>query len=70
MDTAMLASMGPSSNGDILTVVEVAHFLRVPKSTVYKLVSQGEVPARRVGKHWRFLRKDLDEWMQRRTGGY
>jgi excisionase family DNA binding protein len=49
----------------ILTVAEVALFLRVPKSTVYKLVRLGQIPARRIGKHWRFLGKDLHERMQR-----
>jgi excisionase family DNA binding protein len=50
---------------DILTAAEVALFLRVPKSTVYKLVRLGQIPARRIGKHWRFLEKDLHERMQR-----
>ena len=53
--------------GEILTVGEVAHFLRVPKSTVYKLARIGEIPASKIGKHWRFLRHDIQQWMQRRS---
>jgi excisionase family DNA binding protein len=53
----------------ILTVGEVAHFLRVPKSTVYKLARLGQIPASKIGKHWRFLRKDLQAWMQHRSNG-
>jgi excisionase family DNA binding protein len=56
-------------DGHILTVAEVALFLRVPKSTVYKLARLGEIPARRIGKHWRFLAKDLHERMQRGSNG-
>jgi len=59
----------PGLEGHILTVGEVAHFLRVPKSTVYKLARLGQIPASEIGKHWRFLRKDLQHWMQSRSVG-
>lgn len=45
---------------DILNIKEVAHYLRIPVSTVYKLAQDGKVPAVKVGKHWRFLRRDLE----------
>jgi len=54
-------------DGEILTVMEVARFLRVPKSTVYKLARVGELPASKIGKHWRFLRRDIHEWMHGRS---
>jgi len=57
----------PGLDSEILTVLEVAHFLRVPKSTVYKLARLGVLPASKIGKHWRFLRRDLQGWMQRGT---
>ena len=53
--------------GEILTVMEVARFLRVPKSTVYKLARVGDLPASKIGKHWRFLRRDIHEWMHGRS---
>ncbi|CAI4032974.1 hypothetical protein DNFV4_03404 [Nitrospira tepida] len=53
------------SQTEILTVPEVAHLLRVPKSTVYKLARLGQIPASKIGKHWRFVRRDLDEWVHR-----
>ncbi|MDH4152397.1 MAG: helix-turn-helix domain-containing protein [Nitrospira sp.] len=56
------------TDGEILTVTEVARFLRVPKSTVYKLARVGELPASKIGKHWRFLRRDIHEWMHSRSG--
>ena len=53
--------------GEILTVTEVARFLRVPKSTVYKLARVGELPASKIGKHWRFIRRDIHEWIHGRS---
>jgi excisionase family DNA binding protein len=52
---------------EILTVMDVARFLRVPKSTVYKLARIGELPASKIGKHWRFLRRDLHHWLHSRS---
>ena len=54
-------------DGEILTALEVAAFLRVPKSTVYKLARLGQLPASKVGKHWRFLSRDVQRWMHSRA---
>jgi excisionase family DNA binding protein len=73
MNNADTASMilqpngATSTDGEILTVMDVARFLRVPKSTVYKLARVGELPASKIGKHWRFLRRDIHEWMHSRS---
>ena len=45
---------------EILNIQEVSGYLRIPVSTVYKLAQNGKVPAVKVGKHWRFMKKDLD----------
>jgi excisionase family DNA binding protein len=66
--TVSQAEAGATRDGEILTVMEVARFLRVPKSTVYKLARVGELPASKIGKHWRFLRRDIHEWMHSRSG--
>jgi excisionase family DNA binding protein len=65
--TAIQAEEADARDGEILTVMEVARFLRVPKSTVYKLARVGELPASKIGKHWRFLRRDIHEWMHGRS---
>ncbi len=44
---------------EILNIKEVSQYLKIPVSTVYKLVQDGKVPAVKLGKHWRFLKKDL-----------
>jgi excisionase family DNA binding protein len=53
-----------SPETQVLTLSEVAALLRVPKSTVYKLAQNGVVPAFKVGKHWRFLLRDIEGWLQ------
>ena len=44
-------------NSQIMTVEEVAEFLKLSKITIYKLVKKGQLPGFRVGNSWRF-RKD------------
>ena len=51
---------------DILTIKDVADFLRVPVSSVYKLAQDGKIPAIKVGKHWRFLKIDLEHLFEQK----
>jgi excisionase family DNA binding protein len=46
---------------DVMTAREVADLLSMPVSTVYHLARQGEIPARRLGRSWRFLRPRIEE---------
>ena len=48
----------------VLTVADVAVYLKIPKATVYKLVRQEKIPAHKVGKHWRFIREELEGWLK------
>jgi len=48
---------------EIMTVREVAEYLKVAESTVYRLARQGRVPSRKVGGAWRFSRRALDLWI-------
>ncbi len=49
---------------EFLTAEEVAEFLRLPLSTVYKLVQDKKLPGFKVGKHWRFRREAFREWIK------
>ena len=49
---------------DILTIEEVAHYLRVSPRTVYDWAQKGEIPAGRLGSCWRFRKKDILEWVE------
>lgn len=48
----------------ILNVDQLATFLNVPRSTVYKLVRDHRVPGHKVGRHWRFSREAILRWME------
>jgi excisionase family DNA binding protein len=48
---------------EILTIDQVVAYLSLPKSTVYKLTREGVIPATKVGRHWRFSRRRIDEWI-------
>jgi excisionase family DNA binding protein len=49
--------------GDILTIEELSAYLKIPKSTLYKLVREGKVPSQKVGRHWRFRKETIDRWL-------
>lgn len=46
---------------EVMTAREVADLLKMPVSTIYQLARRGELPARRLGRTWRFLRPKLEE---------
>jgi len=52
-------------DNEILTIEQAAEFLQVPRSTLYKIARQGQVPCRKVGRHWRFSRSALIAWTGR-----
>ena len=45
----------------IMTVDEVAEYLKLSKITVYKLTQKGEIPGFRIGSSWRYNRDKIDE---------
>jgi excisionase family DNA binding protein len=49
---------------DVMTVSEVAEYLRVNPQTVYRKAKAGELPAVRIGRAIRFRKAELDEWMK------
>ncbi len=49
--------------GEILTVEELHTYLKIPKPTLYALAQGGRIPAAKVGRHWRFRKTDVDEWL-------
>lgn len=53
----------PDREGEILTLDEVALYLKAGKRTVYRLVQQGKIPGFKLGGTWRFRRAELDRWI-------
>jgi excisionase family DNA binding protein len=47
-----------------LTTEEVLDYLQVNLRTVYRLIKAGKIPAVRVGRQWRFRKRDIDAWLE------
>lgn len=50
-------------NDEVLTIGEAAVLLKVSESTIYQLSRQGGLPARKVGREWRFSKQALMVWL-------
>ena len=53
----------PTHHDEVLTIDELAAYLKIAKSTLYKLAQEGKIPGQKVGKHWRFRRVAIDGWL-------
>ena len=53
-------------DGDILTIEEVANYLRVSERTVYDWAQKGEIPAGKIGTVWRFKKTEVENWVNAR----
>ncbi|MDR2760108.1 MAG: PTS sugar transporter subunit IIA [Spirochaetaceae bacterium] len=51
---------------DILTIEEVARYLRVSERTVYDWAQKGEIPAGKIGTVWRFKKTEIEQWVNDR----
>ena len=47
---------------EILTLKQVAQYLKVDEKTIYRLLEKGEIPAFKVGNQWRFRLHVIREW--------
>ncbi|MGA9722697.1 MAG: helix-turn-helix domain-containing protein [Candidatus Binatus sp.] len=48
---------------EVMTVPELAAYLRVHDSTIYRLLKRNALPGFRVGSDWRFLKSSIDGWL-------
>ncbi len=55
--------MSPKKADTVITVHNLAVYLKLSKSMLYKLCQEGNEPGQKVGKHWRFHREVLDTWL-------
>lgn len=56
-----------SQQDTVLTVPEVAIFLKVSETTIYRLAKSGKLPARKVGGAWRFSQSAIQEWLHAKS---
>ena len=57
----------PVANDQLMTIKEVADFLRISTISAYSWVRDGKLPAIRIGKEWRVRSRDLDQWLEVRS---
>lgn len=48
---------------EVMTIDEVCLYLRIPRSSLYKLAQEGKIPCQKVGRHWRFRKAAIDRWL-------
>lgn len=53
---------------EILTLKEIAKYLKLAEKTAYRLAAEGKLPSFKVGGSWRFSRKDIELWIAMQKG--
>jgi excisionase family DNA binding protein len=61
---SMLVESEMIKNREVLTLEEVARYLRLPKDTVVRQAAQGAIPGRQIEDTWRFLKAAIDDWLR------
>lgn len=56
-----------NNEGEILTIRQVADYLKVTERTIYRLAGAKKIPAFKVGGTWRFSRADIDNWIKQQS---
>jgi len=56
-----------TSEGEILTIKQVADYLKVTERTIYRLAAAKQIPAFKVGGSWRFSRVDMESWIKQQS---
>jgi len=51
----------------LMTIKEVADYLRLSRVTVYKMTRQGKIPALKIGKQWRYNKSEIDSWVKQKS---
>jgi excisionase family DNA binding protein len=55
-------------NEEIMTLKEVAAYLKLTEKTAYRLAAEGKLPGFKVGGSWRFKKSDLEAWIEKQKG--
>ncbi|HPP10977.1 MAG TPA: helix-turn-helix domain-containing protein [Defluviitoga tunisiensis] len=48
-----------------LTLEQIAEYLQMSGSSIYKMAQSGKIPAYKVGKQWRFKKEEIDKWVEK-----
>jgi excisionase family DNA binding protein len=63
MDKRLRTTAEKAAAPEVMSVRELADYLRISVHTVYRLAERGRLPGRKVGKHWRFHRDVIVNWL-------
>ena len=67
-DSKPSTSANEEELSDMMTIAEVAKYLKLHELTVRRLAREGELPAFKVGRQWRVKRDLLESWIEERSG--
>ena len=59
--------MGTAPESELMTVSETCRYLKITTRTLYRYLRNRQIPAFKLGKEWRFVRSDLEQWIRDRT---
>lgn len=59
------SSKGDSVQTDVMTIRELAAYLKMAEKTLYRLAAEGTVPGFKVGGSWRFRKSEIDKWIKK-----
>ena len=54
-----------TTNKDIMTMKELADYLKIAEKTAYRFASEKKVPGFKVGNAWRFRKSEVDNWIKK-----
>lgn len=52
---------------DIMTIKELANYLKIAEKTAYRFASEKKVPGFQIGNAWRFSKKEIDAWIEKES---
>jgi len=53
-----------------LTLEQIAEYLQMSTSSIYKMAQTGKIPAYKVGRQWRFKKEEIDKWVEKQGKNY
>ena len=59
--------MAKEPKSEIMTADETCRYLKITPRTLYRYLRSRQIPAFKLGKEWRFVRSDLEQWIRDRT---
>jgi excisionase family DNA binding protein len=65
--TSTGGAMGLSPKSELMTLAETCEYLKITPRTLYRYLQTKRLPAFKLGKEWRFVRSDLEQWIRDQT---